>query len=53
MSYILLWSITFVKITLGNEFEKFRRIKNFLSGKIEDFVTLFYMRENFQRQGTL
>jgi hypothetical protein len=34
------------------KFEKIKRIKNFLSGKIEDFLTLFYMPENFQRQGT-
>jgi hypothetical protein len=31
------------------KFEKSKRIKNFLSGKIEDFITVFYMREYFQR----
>jgi hypothetical protein len=53
MSYILLWIITFVEIKLGKENLRNSKIKNFLSIKVEDFLTLVYIRENFQREGAL
>jgi hypothetical protein len=39
---------TFVKIIGKGKIEKFKRIKDFLSGEYEDFFTLFHMWEYFQ-----
>jgi hypothetical protein len=44
MRYILLWIITFVEIKPGKEnLRNSKNIKNSISGKIEDVITLFYM----------
>jgi hypothetical protein len=40
---------TFIKITGKEKIEKFKRIKDFISGENEDFFTLFHMWEYFQK----